>query len=199
MSDSDESMHPPSPQAILDLALRMAEATGWDAVHLHEVAHDIGIPLSQLLRHFPDKHALAQALFDRADQSLLAAAESPGWLGREPAVRLQESLAAWFQPLSPHRRQVRQMLRYQLQPDHLHLQVQGVLRVSRTVQMWREAACLRATGLGREGQELVLTGIYLASVSAWLAGASAEADRTRRRIGWQLWVASRTTPGLAWE
>ncbi len=70
-------------------------------------------------------------------------------------------------------------LRYKLQPEHLHLQAQGLLHISRTVQWIREAACLPAASLRREAEEVVLTGIFLSTFSVWLHDASPEAGRTQ--------------------
>lgn len=174
------------PDRILDAALDRSDRVGWNGLHLHELAADLGIGLAQLAHHYPDKHSLGQALFDRADQKLLECAGYPGWRARPTGERLERSLLAWFEPLAPHRAQVRQILGYQLQPEHLHLQVQGALRISRTVQFWREASCLRAVGARREALEAGLTGIYLATVVRWLADNSRESAGTRRWLASQL-------------
>lgn len=130
-----------------------------------------------------------QSLFDRADQALLACANLPAWRERVTIERPETSLAAWLEALAPHREVVRQMMRYQLQPDHLHLQVQGMVRVSRTVQWWREASCLTSTGAAREVLEVGLTAIYLATVACWLRDTSPASARTRRWLAWQLRVS----------
>ena len=67
---------------------------------------------------------------------------------------------------------------YKLQPDHLHLQAQGLVRVSRTVQWIRETARLPETGWRRELKEIALTGIYLSAVTFWLRDNSPGAVRT---------------------
>jgi len=180
----------PTTTRILDAALNRAASIGWDSFHLHEVADDVGLSLVELARHVPDKHSLGQLLFDRADQSLLECANAPHWRKLPPTQRLELSLTAWFRALSPHREQVRQILRYQLQPDHVHLQIQGVLRVSRTVQWWREASCLPATGWKRELLEAALTGIYLSTVVYWLRDDSSDSSGTRQWLAGTLKVSS---------
>lgn len=174
------------PDRILDAALDRSARVGWNALHLHELAADVGIGLAELARHYPDKHSLGQALFDRADQRLLECASDPGWRAKPTGERLELSLAAWFEVLAPYRAEVRQILGYQLQPEHLHLQMQGALRVSRTVQCWREASCLRAAGANREILEAGLTAIYLATFARWLADRSRGGASTRRWLAWQL-------------
>jgi hypothetical protein len=60
------------------------------------------------------------------------------------------------------------MLLYKLEPAHLHLQVLGLLRISRTVQWWREGARRESRHLRRIAEESLLTGVYLRSFIHWL-------------------------------
>ena len=167
------------PDSILDAALALAEQRGWDAVHLHDVAQALGVPLAEIARHYGDKDALVDAWFGRADDALLAMPESPGWMELTPRQRLYHAICAWLDALAPHRSISGEMLRYRFQPEHLHLQAQGVVRISRTVQWIREVARLPAVGWRREFEEAVLTSIYLATFARWLADDSAGAGRTR--------------------
>ncbi len=160
-------------------ALDLGEARGWDAVHLHDIAQEMGIALAVIRRHYDQKDAIAEAWFGRADAALLAVAETPGWQELDARLRLARAIFAWLDALAPHRRLTAAMLRYKLQPDHLHLQAAGLLRVSRTVQWIREAACLPSTGWRRELEEVALTGIYLSTFACWLNDGSADSARTR--------------------
>ena len=60
------------------------------------------------------------------------------------------------------------MLAYKLEPGHVHLQALGILRISRTVQWFREAARQESTGFQRILDESALTAIYLAGFGRWL-------------------------------
>lgn len=184
------------PGSILDAALALAEQRGWDAVHLHDVAQAMGVPLAEIARHYGDKDALVEAWFDRADVALLALPESPGWLELSPRLRLHDAICAWLEALAPHRRTSGEMLRYKFQPEHLHLQAQGAVRISRTVQWIREVARLPAVGWRREFEEAVLTSIYLATFTHWLADDSAGAERTRAFLDGLLAAAERTARWL---
>ena len=177
--------------AILDAALELAEQRGWDAVHLHDVAQAMGVPLADIARHYGDKDALAEAWFDRADAALLAMPESGGWMDLTPRQRLHRAICAWLDALAPHRRVSGEMLRYKLQPEHLHLQARGVMRISRTVQWIREVARLPAVGWRREFEEAALTSIYLATLARWLADGSADAERTPAFLDGLLALAER--------
>lgn len=175
-------------EQVLEAALVRAARVGWDVLSLHEVATDLGWPLARLAAAVPGKDALAEAWFDRADAAMWAAADQPGWAHRPPAERLHGALMAWLDALALQREITRAMLRYKLQPDHLHLQALGVARVSRTVQWWREAALLSDAGWRREAGEAVLTALYLATLVGWLGdrsrGATHTRDRLRRALGW---------------
>jgi AcrR family transcriptional regulator len=180
---------------ILDTALQLAAERGWDALHLHDVAQALGIGLTDLQRHVPHKDALAEVLFDRAERALVAAGDTPGWAELPTRERLARALWAWFDTLAPHRRTAAAMLRYKLQPDHLHLQAQGLLRISRTVQWWREAARLPSTGPRRELEEVSLSALFVATVWRWLRDDTPAQTHTRAWLDRQLvraeWLALR--------
>jgi ubiquinone biosynthesis protein COQ9 len=171
-------------QDILDTALALGERQGWDAVHLHDIAREMGIALATIREHYAQKDALTEAWFDRADAALVAVAETPGWRELPVRERLHRTLFAWFDVLGTHRELTRAMLRYKFQPEHLHLQALGATRVSTTVQWIRETACLDSAAWRREVEEAVLTGIFLATFAYWLnddspgsAGTHALLDR----------------------
>jgi ubiquinone biosynthesis protein COQ9 len=181
---------------IVAAALRIAElGGGWDAVRVHVVAREAGVTLAEVHRLFADRDAIAEGFFDQADQALLAVADESGWLRRAPRERLCRAIMAWLEALAPHRTVVRGMLGYKLQPEHLHLQARGIMRISRTVQCIREVALLPATGWRRELGEAVLTSIYLATFACWLADATPRGERTRRLLETLLAAADR---GAAW-
>lgn len=180
------------PARILDTALALGEQRGWDAVHLHDIARMAGVTLADIRRYFPQKDALAEAWFDRADEAMLGAAEAPEWAERRARERLHAAMFAWLDALAPHRRLTAEMLRYKLQPEHLHLQALGVTRVSRTVQWWRGAAWLSSVGWRREMEEAALTAMYLSTFVFWLRDDSPGAARSRALLERQLAAAERT-------
>lgn len=181
---------------ILDAALALGEQRGWDAVHLHEVASAAGVTLAELLRHFEHKDALAEAWFDRADAALHALPQSPGWQALRPRDRVHRAVFAWLDALAAHRRLTFQMLRYKFQPEHLHLQAQGIVRISRTVQAMREVAGLPEVGWRRELGEAALTSIYLSTFARWLADGSPGASATHAFLDGLLARAERAALGL---
>ncbi len=89
---------------------------------------------------------------------------------------------AWLGALSGHRRVTREMIVNKFEPGHLHVQIPGLLRVSRTVQWMREAARRDATFVHRAVEEVVLTSIYLAVFTRWMADSSAGSADTSRLL-----------------
>lgn len=185
-----------SAQGILDAALTFGARAGWDAMNLHDLANGIGLTLADIHRHYRQKDDLAQALFERADRAMILGGEAEGWRALPPRERLLRAIWAWLQPLEAHRAVVAGMLRYKLQPDHPHLQAQGVLRISRTVQWLRETACLPATGWRRELEEVALSAIFVGAVARWLHDDSPDSGRTRAWLERQLKRAERVAMRL---
>ena len=178
-------------EQILETALMLGERHGWDAVHLHDVAQQLGIVLAEIHRHYRQKDDLAEAWFDRADLALIRAGDCAEWNSLSLRERLSRTILAWFDALAPHRKLSVEMLRYKMQPDHLHLQAGGLMRISRTVQWIRETARLPAVGWQREVEEVVLTSIFLSSVGCWLLDRSPDSSRTRTWLGRRLSAAER--------
>jgi AcrR family transcriptional regulator len=182
---------------ILDTALALGENRGWDAIHLHEIAQALDIAVADIQRHYDGKDAIAEAWFDRADAALLAAPQAPGWQELPVRERLHRAIFAWLDALAPHRRLTAQMLRYKLQPEHVHLQALGLTRISRTVQWIREAALLPSVGWRRELEEAALTAMYLTTFACWLNDDSPGAGRTHALLERLLAGAERAALRLA--
>jgi len=104
----------------------------------------------------------------------------------DPAQILDSALLAWLDSLSAHRAVTGQMLLYKLEPGHIHLQVLGLMRISRTVQWWREAAGRQTLHLRRIAEETLLTGAYLRSFVHWLRHADEGSAEFRAYLRRQL-------------
>jgi ubiquinone biosynthesis protein COQ9 len=185
---------PQSADRILDVALSLGEASSWEAVHLHAIADELGTPLNEVRRYFPQKDALVEAWFDRADRAALALHDGPEFTAIPRHERLQRLIMAWLNALAPHHRLTREMLAYKLEPGHLHLQVQGVTRISRTVQWFREAAHQDSRGARRILEESLLTMIYLTAFTRWLYDDSPDFSDTRRLLEQSLRRMEKYTP-----
>ncbi len=164
---------------ILDTALQLAETRTWERLRLHDIAADLGITLDDIRTHFPQKDDLVEAWFDRADSIMLQSAASPEFFNLDMRERLQCIIMNWLDALAPHRKVTADMLLYKLEPAHIHLQVQGIMRISRTVQWFGEAAQQKSTHLRRILEEIGLTSIYLATFVHWMKDSSVNQQRTR--------------------
>jgi ubiquinone biosynthesis protein COQ9 len=164
-------------ERILDKALEQGEASSWERLLLHTVAEALGIGLDEILCYFQQKDDLVEAWFDRADHAMLVADRDPDFPGLPLQERLHLVICSWLDALAPHRRLTREMLAYKLEPGHVHLQVLGIMRISRTVQWFRETAHQDSTGLQRIIDESVLSSIYLAAFARWLFNDSGNGSK----------------------
>ena len=170
-------------ERIVDAAVAEAEGRGsWEAVRLHHVAGRLGIGLEDIRACFPEKDALIDAWFDRADRAALAAAAAPGFRELSLRERLVTVIWAWLESMAVHRRVTRQMILNKLEPGHIHIQVPALIRISRTVQWMREAAGIEHAGLRRAVEETALTAIYLAAFGRWMLDGSPDRMETRRLL-----------------
>ena len=186
--------------AIVDAALARAEQASWEAVRLHDIASTLGATLNDIRMHFREKEEIVDAWFDRADSTMLAHAARPEVSALAPRERLEHAVLAWLDALSAYRRVTRQMILNKFEPGHLHYQMRGVLRVSRTVQWMREAAGRESTLPWRAIEETVLTGIYLMTFFYWMYDGSPASMRTREFLRRRLDRAGRLAqlvPGVS--
>jgi len=163
---------------ILEAALVLAEQRSWERLRLHDVAAELKLGLNDVRVHFREKEDLIDAWFDRADAAMLDEVVKPELLALSPRDRLHRLMMVWFTALTPHRSVTRQMIGGKLEPGHVHYQYAGLLRVSRTVQWWREAARREAALPWRALEEAGLTAIYLAAFFYWMRDDSEHARRT---------------------
>jgi ubiquinone biosynthesis protein COQ9 len=176
---------------IVDAALALAEETHWEQVRLHDVAARLEIPLEDIRAHFREKEDLTDAWFDRADAAMLARAEAAGFDALPARERIAELIMTWLEALAPHRKATRQMILGKLEFGHIHIQIPGLMRVSRTVQWVREAAGRKAAFARRALEETGLTTIYLMTFVRWMNDDSPGAERTRRFLEQRLACAER--------
>ena len=164
---------------IVDTAMALAEQRSWEVVRLHEVAAALNISLNEICQHFREKEDLVDAWFDRADQAMLAITTEPGYMDFSTRQRLHRVIMCWLAALSPHLRVTRQMILGKLEPGHLHIQIPGLLRISRTVQWMREAARCDPAGMAQRAiEEVATTSLYLMTFAHWMADDSPQSART---------------------
>lgn len=183
-------------QEILDTALGLAGEDGWDRVRLHNVADRLDIPLQRIHDIYPDLDAVGNALFARANRAMLAAGDAAGYTDLPASERIFLAIAAWLRVLAPHRPAVKAMLRYKVQPSHVHHQAALVVGLSRTVQWLREAARLDAVGRRRQVEEVGLSALMVATLIYWLFDRSEDQAKTRAFVQRRLARADRLMSAL---
>lgn len=182
--------------SIVNAAIALGEERSWEAVRLHEVAARLGITLDDIRQHFREKEDIVDAWFDRADQAMLREAQAPDFAASPSRQRLYRLIMAWLDMLAPHRKVTREMIAGKFEFGHVHIQIPGLMRVSRTVQWLREAAGRKATFLRRALEETALTTIYLATFFHWMRDESQESASTRRFLDRRLALAERLDHGV---
>ncbi|HZV98367.1 MAG TPA: TetR/AcrR family transcriptional regulator [Methylophilaceae bacterium] len=142
----------------------------------------LGITLDEVRRYYREKEELVDAWFDRADSAMLRETEAPGFPELTPRQRLHRLIMTWLGTLASHRKVTRQMIYGKLEPGHIHIQIPGLMRISRTVQWIREAAGRDATYARRALEETGLTSIYLATFFYWMNDDSPGSAQTSRLL-----------------
>jgi len=167
---------------ILDKALELAEAGSWESVRMYNIASELGIGLDEISRHYQQKDDLAEALFNRADQVMLSEAAKDGFDELSGRKRIHRVIMAWLSALAPHRRATIDILKYKLEFGHIHLQVLGVLRVSRTVQWMLESVGSKTESLSRIAEEVGATSVFLTTLGCWLTDHTEGYARTEKLL-----------------
>ncbi len=167
-------------ETILDTAMRLANERSWEKMYLYDLARELDISLDEVHAHFSQKDALVEAWYDRADRAMLKATRAPGYTELTLHERLHLLIMRWLDSLAEYKTVSRDMLFYKLEPAHIHLQLQGLQRISRTVQWIREAARQDSTHLRRIIEEIGLTSLYLQTFLYWMGDSSAGQSKTRR-------------------
>ncbi len=176
---------------ILETALDIAEADGWGKVRLRMVADRLGLSMADVLTHYRDLDAVANAWFRRGWDAMLQPPPD-GFDDLAARDRLELVIMRWFDALTPHRRVTGQMLSAKLWYAHPHHWVPAIFDLSRTIQWVRDAAKLDATGVQRQMEEVGLTGLFLATLRVWLRDDSENQEKTRAYLKRRLALADRT-------
>lgn len=183
-------------QRIIDRTVALAAEVGWERVRLRRVAEDLGIALPEVLAHYRDLDAVADAWFRRPLAALLAPTEA-GFADLPARERVYLVMMRWFEAQRDERVVVGQMLATKLYPSHPHHWVPMIFNLSRLIQWVREAARLDAPGQRRQVEEVGLTLLFLVTLRVWLGDESEGLLTTRRFLRRRLGEADRLLGTLA--
>ena len=164
---------------IVDAALELAESSSWEGVRLHHIAQRLGISLEQVRREFREKEEIVDAWFDRADQVMLESIQSEATDDVVQEELIYLAMMCWLDALQKYRKPTRQMILNKFELGHIHYQVGGAMRVSRTVQWMREAVGLEDELPWRAFSEAGLTTIFLTTFFYWMFDSSEQSEKTK--------------------
>jgi ubiquinone biosynthesis protein COQ9 len=120
---------------------------------------------------------------------MLKESQTEGFQDLSSHQRIHHLIMAWLDALAVHRQVTRQMIGAKLEFGHIHIQIPGLMRISRTVQWVREAALRDATFARRALEETALTTIYLVTFIFWMRDDSENSRRTRQFLEHKLFLA----------
>ena len=167
---------------ILETALQMAhEQDNWYAFSLMALAKRCDTSVNEIRCYYADSNAIANAWFGKALEAMLAV--NPERLDAMPVTsRLELIIWRWFRALAPYHRVTTRMLGAKLHLPHIHHWVPMVFDLSRLVQLWRDAAGLHAGGRRQQLEEIVLTGVFLATLRAWCQDQGPQQAQAHSRL-----------------
>lgn len=167
---------------ILDAALEMAsQRDNWYDLSLIELAQYCNTSVNSIRHYYPDTNAIANAWFSRALDTMLAV-DLQSIESTPTRERLAGIIWRWFEALAPYHRLTAQMLESKLHLPHIHHWLPMAFDLSRLVQFWREMAGLRAGGRRRQIEEMVLTGIFLATLRTWCRDKSLHQSQAHSQL-----------------
>ena len=170
---------------IVDEAVRLGERNGWHNVRLSDIAKNLKISLPDVLEHYRDLDAIANAFFARA-LIAMAAAPNSRFTVLSPRERIEILLLAWLDHVASHRALVVEMLQAKLWLFHPHHWVPMVFDLSRLIQLLRDVAGLKAAGRRKQIEEIGLTLMFLATLAVWSRDETSNQARTRRFLARRL-------------
>jgi AcrR family transcriptional regulator len=176
-----EDPHAVEANRILDVALELAHERGnWYDLGFGDLAARCELSVNEIRRHYADTNAIANAWFARALEAMLANDDDTDALPVK--VRLEVIMQRWFDSLAQFHQVTAQMLGSKLHAPHIQHWVPMIFDLSRLIQFWRDAAGLRAGGRRRQVEEIVLTGIFLATLSEWCGDRTPGQTEARSRL-----------------
>ncbi len=163
---------------IVDAALEIADRESWAALALGDIADQLQVPIADVYAIYSDLDEVANAWVKRADISMIEGASTAAGDGLPMEQRLHLAIMCWLGALQGRRNVMRDILIYKIKPPHFHLQAQFVVATSQRIQMLRDAARLRDTGLSKTAGEIGLTLLFTGTVLVWLTDSGETSQRT---------------------
>ncbi|MCB1532633.1 MAG: helix-turn-helix transcriptional regulator [Alphaproteobacteria bacterium] len=151
-------------QKLIEIALKMAAARGWDQLSLRDLAQEAQIDLAQLHDYFEDKSDILTALGRRIDRQVLENIGEPDF-EMNARDRLFDVMMERFDILNEYREGLVAILgSFKLDPKQA---VISMPHLCRSMTWMLEAAGVETTGLRGALKVTGLTGVYLNVLRTW--------------------------------
>ena len=185
MAESDDE-----PERILQGALELAAARGWQDVTLADIARAAGVSLARLYQLYPGKSAILAAYMRRVDAAVLSG-ETPFEAEESPRDRLFEILMQRFDVLARDRAAVAGILRDL--PRDPPAALAALPTLARSMAWMLEAANIPSDGVAGRLRAQGLAAIWLSTLRVWVDDDSPDMARTMAALDRNL----RRAEGLA--
>ncbi len=166
---------------------------GWSRVALRAGCADLGLPETELERHFPAGPADVIRFFsDQADREMLAGLEALDLGTMKIRDRVASAVRLRLGAVAAHREAIQRGLGFFAQPDHAAL---GLACLYRTVDAIWHGIGDRSTDYNFYSKRLLLSAVYSSTLVYWLNDDSEDSALSwaflERRIGEVLKVGGR--------
>lgn len=161
------------PDAIVTAALALAAERGWRGLALADIAERAGLPLAELVGHFPSRVAILEAYADRVDHAMM-----DGALDRDesPRDRLFDVIMRRFDAMAGDRQALAAILRQST--DDPWAMLCGGRRFLRSMALTLETAGISSSGLRGVVKTQAIAAVFLYAFKTFLDDDSADHART---------------------
>jgi AcrR family transcriptional regulator len=164
---------------LLTIAFTLLAERGWAGLSLVALAERAELPLIEVYRQLPDRHAILRALSERVDQAMLEV-DRAELDGLPPRDKLFELIMRRLDALAPYREGLARLARDARRDPCVLLPIG--CRLDRSLRWMQELAGLRARGLCARLQRRALLAVYLQALRTWLADESADHAKTMAEL-----------------
>lgn len=183
----------PSKKQVLDVALKLAEKSSWEDVHLHDIADSLHMTLSELQHCVRDKDELVSLWFDRANDAMLKASTEKEFDKFTTREKLKHLIFVWLTHLGKHKDITKDMIGGQIEPGHIQVVPAVLARLRRTSQWLQEAAKIDAGIVKRMAQEAGISSIVVATFFCWLLDDTTDSEKTDKFLTRALTMAEQSS------
>lgn len=164
---------------LLQVAFDVLAEQGLQAFSLAAVAPRAQVPLVEVYRELPSRHAMLWALTRRTDEAMLAY-DPTELAGLPPRDRVFELIMRRFDALTPFRAGLERLARDARREPALVLL--GSCRLDRSMRWLQDAVGLRSFGVRARLRRAALGAVYAQALRVWLRDDSADLAKTMAEL-----------------